>query len=196
MIIVLGSGGHTAEMLQLVRNLDTARYSFRRYVVSSGDGFSARKAAEFEASLATTAASERKQYGHFEICEVARARRVHQSLLSTPFTALLCVRDCIQLLLFKPSKLYPTHSRFPDVILTNGPATATIMIFASVIIRFLGFGDCAETMRCVYVESWARVKKLSLSGRILRASGACDRFLVQWPSLVQRGTEFRGQLIA
>ena len=36
-------------------------------------------------------------------------------------------------------------------------------------------------MRSIYIESWARVRTLSLSGRILKP--LVDRFLVQWPQL-------------
>ena len=43
----------------------------------------------------------------------------------------------------------------PDLILTNGPATATVLIFTSVILRALNIGGCHSRgkMRSVYVES-------------------------------------------
>ena len=51
-------------------------------------------------------------------------------------------------------------------------------------------------MRSIYIESWARVKGLSLSGRILVATGAVDRVLVQWEGLAGTGRgEFRGCLV-
>jgi len=40
-------------------------------------------------------------------------------------------------------------------------------------------------LRTVYVESWARVKKLSLSGVLLER--VVDRFVVQWPQLAEGG---------
>jgi beta-1,4-N-acetylglucosaminyltransferase len=46
----------------------------------------------------------------------------------------------------------------------------------------LALFDC----RIVYVESIARVRKLSLSGKILYYSRMVDRFLVQWPELQVR----------
>lgn len=36
-------------------------------------------------------------------------------------------------------------------------------------------------LRTVFVESWARVRTISLSGKILLPFA--DRFLVQWPAL-------------
>lgn len=44
------------------------------------------------------------------------------------------------------------------------------------------WADC----RIVYVESIARVRKLSLSGAILYASRVADQFFVQWPELQAR----------
>jgi beta-1,4-N-acetylglucosaminyltransferase len=50
LLVVLGSGGHTAEILRLLESLDFRnRYSWRVYVASSGDTLSEGKAREFEA---------------------------------------------------------------------------------------------------------------------------------------------------
>ena len=186
-------------MFQLLRNLDPKTYTFRRYVVSSGDNFSASKAAEFEKELAGLSSITSSPFGSYDIRYVPRARRVHQSLLSTPLTAGNCAWNCVWLLCDKPPGFHAQdakHTPFPDLILTNGPATATIVIFASIFLRLVGAPGSARMMRCIYVESWARVKRLSLSGQILRTTRACDKFLVQWQSLVQSGLEFRGQLVA
>jgi hypothetical protein len=40
--------------------------------------------------------------------------------------------------------------------------------------------------RIIYVESIARVRKLSLSGTILYLTRMADKFMVQWPELQQR----------
>ena len=53
-------------------------------------------------------------------------------------------------------------------------------------------------MRSVYVESWARVKGLSLSGRVLVGGGLCERVVVQWPAVKGWGlgrVEYRGCLV-
>lgn len=47
-VIVLGSGGHTAEMLRLIKPLNFDKYTRRVYVVSSGDTLSEGKAKAFE----------------------------------------------------------------------------------------------------------------------------------------------------
>lgn len=48
LIIALALGGHTAEMIRLLVQLDPERYSKRTYMVSSGDNFSRAKALELE----------------------------------------------------------------------------------------------------------------------------------------------------
>jgi len=48
LVVVLGSGGHTAEMFRLLEVLDFDKYTYRLYVVSSGDSLSEGKARTFE----------------------------------------------------------------------------------------------------------------------------------------------------
>jgi beta-1,4-N-acetylglucosaminyltransferase len=52
--------------------------------------------------------------------------------------------------------------------------------------------DC----RIVYVESIARVERLSLSGKILHASRMADLLFVQWPEMAKRykGATYAGRL--
>lgn len=197
LLVILGSGGHTAEMLALLRNLDCSKYTHRSYIVSSGDDFSVGKAREFEGMLEQemTAKSEStpSQYGTYDITVVPRARRIHQSLLSTPLTSLKCLLACFSVLhgsapnIAHPSKgstgvLKTNRSAYPDLILSNGPATGVIIILASFILRFVGAPGTKRRMRTVYVESWARVRSLSLSGKILL--WVVDRFVVQWESMI------------
>lgn len=62
---------------------------------------------------------------------------------------------------------------------------------ASFILRFFGLTHS----RFIYVESLARVHKLSLSGTLLR--GITDRFIVQWKQLADKypGVEYYGILV-
>jgi beta-1,4-N-acetylglucosaminyltransferase len=238
LLIVLGSGGHTTEMLNMLRHLLflPAKFTHRTYVVSSGDSFSALKAKEFEMEMAANQvklarlegdAHGREALGEsYDIVTVRRARRVHQSLLSTPWSASLCLWDCLMVLMGTPYHLHglgpkrlsnmrrPGH---PDLILTNGPGTGVCVVLASLVLLFFGCsgpslsssedglkgGSSKESswqhsgeMRSIFIESWARVKTLSLSGKILLP--VVDRFLVQWPGLEGRGggkAEFVGSLV-
>ncbi|KFX93124.1 hypothetical protein O988_06974 [Pseudogymnoascus sp. VKM F-3808] len=196
-------------MLSMIRRLSPTRYIYRTYLVSSGDAFSTLKAIDFERSLSgadTTAAADKGgdvvRGRGFEILTVPRARRIHQPLYTAPLTSLLCLLSCLRF-------LTPSHPRqtlqytlptapkgvatytptSPDVILTNGPATGVLVLIAAFVLRFLGIVG-GERMRGVYVESWARVGGLSLSGRIIEGMGLAERFLVQWePGLGRNGRE-------
>ena len=208
-------------MLSLLTPLNTADYTHRSYVIGTGDDFSAGRAREFERGLAARRDEEAEQVARgnakeagkgtdvpviekrssgYGIHTVPRARQIHQSLLTSPLSSLRCLYACL--------KLLRGHTNgYPDLILTNGPATSLILILASTILRYFSFlpvvGPTGRTvsgssgaMRVIYVESWARVKRPSLSGRIIVWCGLCDRVLVQWKGLQERGWgEFKGVLV-
>jgi beta-1,4-N-acetylglucosaminyltransferase len=205
MVVVLGSGGHTAEMMSLLRNIDPRRYAHRTYIVSSGDSFSSGKAAEIERNVQpkhvqffsepTKAGITHPITGTWELMIVPRARKIHQPLYSTPLSSLWCLIGCLRALytISRTSTVAPHE--YPDVIITNGPATAVMVILAAVILKLFAMAP-AHKMKVIYVESWARVKTLSLSGKILLWTGICDTFLVQWESLAKKinGTGSRRQV--
>jgi beta-1,4-N-acetylglucosaminyltransferase len=191
-VIVLGSGGHTAEMISLMRDIDLTFYKHRTYIISSEDDFSARKASAleeriqqkqvYEATRTTVAGENDPVTGLWDIKVVPRARKIHQSLYTTPFSSAWCFIGCLEALYksARVSTISPGH--YPDAIITNGPATAVIVILASLALKFLYLAPL-WSMKVIYVESWARVKSLSLSGKILLKLRVCERFIVQWESL-------------
>ncbi|KAL4246012.1 UDP-N-acetylglucosamine transferase subunit ALG14 [Abortiporus biennis] len=190
--VFLGSGGHTSEAIALMSALDFSRYTPRTYFVSEGDILSAKKALAFESEKAaqtdshsTLGTDPRSPYGIFTI---PRARRVHQSLFTTPFTALRSVLSCIYYITLAP---LASQDNLPEVLILNGPGTACVLCVAVYVNKFLGLAS----PRLIYVESFARVGSLSLSGKLLRPF--VDRFIVQWPDLAKErpGVEYRGWLV-
>ncbi|PWY76410.1 glycosyltransferase family protein [Aspergillus sclerotioniger CBS 115572] len=226
LLIVLGSGGHTAEMFSMLRRmkLDPSKFTHRTYVVSSGDNFSATKAVEFETTdlrKKINTNGETTATGSYSIVTVPRARRVHQSFLTAPFSTIQSFWSCLLVLRgLHPDQQSLVSSRlpspYPDIILTNGPATAVCVVLAARLLRLwfflcgvfsVGRGTKSGTsapsdfqLRTIFVESWARVKTLSLSGKLLLPFA--DRFLVQWPGLEgkkawpgMKETEYVGPLV-
>lgn len=231
LLVVLGSGGHTHEMLALLRDLDTRKYTRRTYVVSSGDAFSAQRAVAFEKALEERAArgpteaegaraqarprvpqillngqtditgEEQRPHcvgpAHYTLATIPRARRIHQPLYSTPWTALQTLFAAFPPLLAAPAAGKNTGPALPTLIVTNGPATAVIVVLAAFLVRFFNVrgAESRGLCRTVYVESFARVKTLSLSGKLLVR--VVDRFLVQWEELEGYGgrAEFWGMLV-
>ncbi|KAF3040813.1 UDP-N-acetylglucosamine transferase subunit [Didymella keratinophila] len=171
-LVVLGSGGHTHEMLALLRDLDTRKYTHRTYVVSSGDAFSAQRAVAFEKALEEKAAAAQRGAGqaipvaekappqialngrarantagreerphcvgpeHYTIATIPRARKIHQPLYTTPFSALKTLVAAFPPLLSRPKSAAAPSDDLPDLVVTNGPATAVIIVLAAFVLRF------------------------------------------------------------
>ncbi|PBP22278.1 UDP-N-acetylglucosamine transferase subunit alg14 [Diplocarpon rosae] len=193
MVVVLGSGGHTAEMMSLLRDIDPRRYTHRTYIISANDSFSAGKAMEIEKIIQskhrrtrepTQAGEMDLATGVWDVKTVPRARKIHQPLWTTPFSSLWCFIGCLQALREISQDSKATPFEYPEVLITNGPATAVMFILAATSLKFFGVAP-ASKMKIIYVESWARVKTLSLSGKLLLTLRICDRFLVQWESLAR-----------
>ncbi|KAG6010954.1 hypothetical protein E4U21_002624 [Claviceps maximensis] len=176
-LFVLGSGGHTKEMLMM---MDDGTRAFgathRRYLISSGDGMSENHLEDYETELKTSSAAP----GTYDKRIVTRARRVHQPLWSTPWTSLLSFLDIFPVLLDAPkveggAKL---KMRYPGMIFSNGPATGFFVALAVHVLKMLGVVP-EDRMRFVYIESWARISTLSLTGKLLFYTGIADAFYVQ-----------------
>ncbi|KAG5943919.1 hypothetical protein E4U53_006980 [Claviceps sorghi] len=185
-LFVLGSGGHTKEMLMM---MDDGTREFgathRRYLISSGDGMSENHLEDYEAELRASSAAP----GTYDKCIVTRARRVHQSLWSTPWTSLLSFLDVFPVLLVPPKRRAGVDDapkmRYPGIIFSNGPATGFIVALAVHTLKMLGLVP-EERMKFVYIESWARISTLSLTGKLLFYSGLADAFYVQHEEVAVR----------
>lgn len=173
-LIVLGSGGHTAEMMAIVKQLNKKNYSPRFYVLASTDSTSKTKVLDMEEP--TTSKND------YEIIRIKRSRHVGQSYITSVLTTLQSIWQCIPLV----------YRLKPDLILCNGPGTCVPICLIAFMLKVSG----AINIQCkiVFVESFCRVKTVSLSGRIL--VWITDCFVVQWPQLVQFSpkTRFFGRL--
>ncbi len=96
-----------------------------------------------------------------------------QPYSSSAWTTLLALADAARLVAFAR----------PQLLLCNGPGTC------------LPLAACACALRCVgtrwvcgvvYVESVARVQRLSLTGALLYRLRLADAFFVQWEALARR----------
>ena len=168
-MIVLGSGGHTCEMLKLAAALDKDKYTPRTFVVAASDSFSHQKAAQFDPQAT--------------VVTVPRSREVGQSWLTSVLTTISASVASFNILLI--------HR--PRLVLCNGPGTCVpicaIAWLNSKVLRI----SCA--VKIVFVESVCRVATMSLSGRILR--WFADDVLVQWPELAAkyRGSKYIARFV-
>ncbi|CAG8577827.1 17731_t:CDS:2 [Cetraspora pellucida] len=168
--------GHTMEMIQLLREVDfNSLYQPRIYIVAQGDHLSSDKIRAFERHKGGT------ENVDFLVKIIPRSRNVGQSWLSTPFSVFNALFSCIKIILLD----------LPDLIICNGPGSCIPVCVISYIPRILGI----KWIKLIYVESFARVRTLSLSGKLLLRF--VDRFIVQWPYLEQKypQAEYRGMLV-
>ncbi|KAJ2851721.1 metalloprotease [Coemansia brasiliensis] len=161
--VVLGSGGHTAEMMRLLQGIEFDRYMERLYIVSNNDTLSLDQIGMVE--------KHGNIYnGEYYVERVPRSRDVGQPWTSTLISAANCLRRAAAIM----------FDYKPDVVLCNGPGNCVIVCLVALVIRVLGL----KHIPIVYVESFARVRTLSLSGKILYL--LADRFIVQWPMLAHK----------
>nr|XP_016924103.1 UDP-N-acetylglucosamine transferase subunit ALG14 homolog [Drosophila suzukii] len=166
--VILGSGGHTAEMCRLTQALlkqqnsqQVEKYQPLRLILASSDSTSER---QFRQALPLESQAE--------FVKVPRSRSVGQSWLSTIFTSLWALLwSC-----------YLVWRDRPQLILCNGPGTCVPFCYAAYLWRLLG--RLPSHSRIVFVESFCRVETLSLSGRLLLP--LADLFVVHWPALATR----------
>jgi len=169
-LAVLGSGGHTAEMIQLLQALDRARFGPMLYVLADTDTTSANRIAAFERDVAARRQPTGDGPPAYSLLRVRRSREVGQSYASSALTTL-------HALVHSVAHVFAAR---PALVLCNGPGTCVPVAVAALLLRLLG----VKYVAVVYVESVCRVETLSLSGKIMLR--LADHFLVQWPGLAKR----------
>ena len=147
LMVVFGSGGHTTEMLHMLKSLDPAKYGQVCFIVAQTDTWSLTKLNSFLSE---------SQLKHVRIEKLYRAREVKQSYVTSVATTLLGLLDSARVIV-----------RFrPDLIVSNGPGTAVPLCYASFLVQ-----KCLlinPSAKLLYVESFCRVETLSLSGKLLK----------------------------
>ena len=169
-LVVLGSGGHTAEMLRLLGGMNLHSYTPRVYVVAEGDKMSVDKVEKFEST--TSRSTQGLESAAMSIQKVPRARQVMQSYITSIFSTLVAVLYSFPIV----------WSAYPDLVLCNGPGTCIPVCFWAYAMKFFGLADS----KIIYVESVCRVEHLSLSGLLLYYLFMADSVFVQWPQLKKK----------
>ena len=137
--IVLGSGGHTAEMLRMLESSGRGHSEFT-FWVSEGDNLSLQKL-ESKCSVIL----------------VPRPRKVGQSVVSSIARLPRCIFVVVLSLM----------RHWPCKIICNGPGLCFIVALFAKLIRLLVFGSLPK-VGIVYIESVARVLTLSLTGKLMK----------------------------
>ncbi|CAN6461267.1 unnamed protein product [Victoria cruziana] len=155
-------------MMNLLSVLEIDKFSPRSYVAAATDKMSLQKAKVFEQSLAH-GASTGNTTSTANFMQIYRSREVGQSYVTSVGTTLIATVHALWLIL----KIRP------QVVLCNGPGTCIPLCVAAFLFKAVGI----RWSFIFYVESIARVNKLSLSGLILYKLHLADQLFVQWPKL-------------
>jgi len=156
-LIVLGSGGHTAEMMRLMDKMNKSTFTPRLYALADTDTTSRNKVESNEHDT------------HWSIAYIPRSRHVNQSFLTSILSTIHAI--CIAVPVVVSFK--------PDLVLCNGPGTCVPICFVAFMMRIFHYADTS----IIFVESICRVKTLSLTGKLMIFFA--DMIIVQWPELKQ-----------
>ncbi len=190
-MIVIGSGGHTREMLKIVEQLNCRRFSPRIYIMANTDTNSFTKITAVEEALrrklktggenegmekaAVRDASADPEEEAYKICYIPRSREVHQGYATSMVSTLIATVYAMGVV----------AKHRPELILCNGPGTCVPICIAGFLARVLYLSNSS----IIFVESFCRVKTYSLTGKILKY--LADMVIVQWPELLsQSGSHF------
>ena len=168
-MVILGSGGHTSEMLFAIRKIDLNAYAHIAFVSARTDKWSPVKLNDTflkERGIKDFTSSDSRK---LSFPKIYRSREVKQSYFTSIFTTLIATAHSLWILLRIQ----------PDMIISNGPGTAVPLCYMSFILsKILMFNPGAKIL---FIESYCRVEHLSLSGKLLMP--ICDKFIVHWENL-------------
>ena len=172
-MIILGSGGHTGEILLMIKKLDFNKFSACYFVSSHNDKNSENKAKE-------SVEIEKFKNTNFIFLKIYRARNVGQSFISSVPTTLYALLQSFFILI-----------RYrPNMVVTNGPGVAFPILFIGYILRLLMI---LCEFKIMFIESYCRTKSISLCGKIVEP--LCDRFIVLWKNLETKKREYLGKIL-
>lgn len=161
-LVVLGSGGHTTEMISLLSGLNPKLYTPLIHVIATTDSTSEHRVLQYQRDCANHTRMPDVVY------RIPRSREVGQSYMTSIFTTL-------HAFLYSVRIIYEVK---PDLILCNGPGTCLPVVVSAFLARILGLGGEGKV---IFAESFCRVQNLSLTGKLLYP--IVDRFIVHWEEL-------------
>jgi len=181
-LIVLGSGGHTTEMLDLVKNLNPDCYRPIILVIANTDTTSLQRVKAFpqplpiqnksDLILTERSCGNRRMNNEQRIFYVPRPREVGQSYATSLFTTIYSCFHALWLVGFQIR---------PDLVIVNGPGTCLPIVISAFFFRIIGW---KTGTKIVFIESFCRVTSLSLTGKLLYH--VVDLFAVCWEQLHEK----------
>ncbi|EEF41187.1 UDP-N-acetylglucosamine transferase subunit ALG14, putative [Ricinus communis] len=156
-------------MINVLGILQKDRFMPRFYIAAATDNMSLQKARVLEDTFVDTPGGKEISA---KFMQIYRSREVGQSYITSIGTTLLAIAHALWLMI----KIRP------QVVLCNGPGTCIPLCVIAFLFKVVGI----KWSTIFYVESIARVQRLSLSGLLLYKLCIADQFFVQWPQLQRK----------
>lgn len=172
-MFVLGSGGHTGELLIMIQKLNFDKFCDCYFVSSHNDKSSEKKVKE-------TIQLSNYTKTHFHFIKIYRARNVGQSFISSIPTTIYSLLQSVFVLI----------KNRPSMIVSNGPGVAFPLMMGGYILKFLMI---LVEFKILFIESYCRTKSISLCGKMIEPF--CDRFVVLWEGLKSNKREYLGKIL-
>jgi len=184
---VLGSGGHTGELCEIIKQQFKAGRNLHRRYITSGDTHSHNALLQLEDLIQR--AYPDGSAGTWDVFKVMRARRVHQPIYTAWYTSILSaisiVRALVQEPKNRPKSIYGNAFKYPHVVVSNGPGTGFIVYLVAHLLKMF-FLIPKDRVRTVYIETWAHITTLSLTGKLFYYTDIADVFMVQHRALATK----------
>ena len=167
-LIVLGSGGHTGEMLEILNSVVVPLGDLTKrliFVIAESDTTS-------EDKLYNWLKSNDRRYEHI-VERIPRSREVGQSYVNSIYPTIMSLWWSI-ILLFK----FRT-----EFIIVNGPGTCLPICYCAILWDVL----LLRRTVVIFIESFCRTRTLSLTAKLCRP--ICDDLFVYWPELNRKYPE-------
>lgn len=172
-MIILGSGGHTGELILMLKKLNFSKFSNCYFISAFSDINSDNKVKE---NFKLDSFKNTK----FHFIKIYRCREIGQSALSSVISTIIALFHSLYIILITR----------PSIIVTNGPGTAVPLVLIGYILKKLFILiEC----KIMFIESYCRSKCLSRTGLIL--SYISDKFIVLWEDLKGGNREYLGKIL-
>ena len=194
-IVVIGSGGHTTEMLKIVHELMQRGEQSFFYFSAISDATSLRRIQSVDTQASQKVLCENEHFSFKFLIQIIQAlvqrifslfvsriyppsinpqlfrlpkvRYVGRAYIFSIFPAIFCFLYSLLLILY----IRPTR------ILTNGPGICVPVVWAAYVLNALRI----QRISIIYIESLTCVHHLSVSGKIVNS--AADALIVHWGNL-------------
>lgn len=170
-IVYLGSGGHTGEMLKILGTYKNTIKEAQIAVLYSENNSLLRFKNQFS------------QLNKVQYHAIGKARQVNAGKISSILSILTTFLSIIALFVKEKSFFLFNHKN--TLLLVNGPGTCVLLCTLFQALKVVSLSTYSN-FKIVYIESLARCNNLSMTGLLIYYLKLSDEFIVQWQEMCEK----------